>query len=120
MTHKIVGWGQGNYLDDSFVLRTAISAASSGANELVAAVAGKKIKVVSCLLVAAGAVTATFRSGATPNLSGAVSLAADGDSFVLPAAPPGYHWFETAEGAALNLVLNGAVAVAGCLVYYTE
>jgi len=101
--------------------RAAIRCHTSGNNTIVAAVSGKKIKVISVLLVAAGAVTARFESGANGTaLTGQMSLAVDDNGFVLPPAPPGYHWFETVAGALLNLELGGAVYVDGCIVYYTE
>ena len=121
MGEMVAGFLQGQYLPDVAVKRAAIRGNTSGNNTVVAAVSGKKIKVISVLLVAAGAVTARFESGASGTaLTGQMSLAADGDWFMLPPAPPGYHWFETAAGALLNLELGGAVYVDGCIVYYEE
>jgi hypothetical protein len=103
------------------VKRAAVSVASSGDNTLVAAVTGKKIKVVGLVLVAAGAVNVRLESGAGGTaLTGVISLAAAGDGFVLPATLAGQHWVETAAGALLNLELSGAVQVSGCIVYYEE
>lgn len=93
----------------------AIDVASSGDNTLVAAVAGKKIRVLSLYLVAAGAVTVRFESGAGgAALTGQSSLAANG-GLVLPFNADG--WFETAAATILNLELGGAVSVDGCLTY---
>lgn len=93
----------------------AIDAATSGDNTLVAAVTGKKIRVLSVYLVAAGAVTARFESGASgAALSGQMSLAANG-AVALPFNPGG--WFETAAATLLNLELGGAVSVDGGLSY---
>lgn len=93
----------------------AIDAATSGDNTLVAAVASKKIRVMSLFLVAAGAVTARFESGAGGTaLTGQMNLAANG-GFVLPFNPVG--WFETASNTLLNLELSGAVSVDGSLTY---
>jgi hypothetical protein len=94
----------------------AIDAATSGDNTLVAAQgAGNKIRVTSLFLVAAGAVTARFESGAGGTaLTGQMNLAANG-GFVLPHNPNG--WFETAANALLNLELSGAVSVDGSLSY---
>jgi len=101
--------------------RAAIRCNTSGNNTIVAATSGKKIKVLGVFLVAAGSVDVRFESGASGTaLTGQMSLAADGDGFVLPVAPAGYHWFETASGALLNLELSGAVYVDGCIVYYVE
>lgn len=118
MAKAIAGFQQDKLLDTSYVKRAAISAASSGDNTLVAAVSGKKIKVLGLILIVAGDVDVAFESGASGTaLTGDMSLAADGNGFILPMAPPGYHWFETAAGALLNLELSGAVQASGCLVY---
>jgi len=103
------------------VKRAAISAASSGNNTLVTAVAGKKIKVLGIILVVSGDVDVRLESGADGTaLTGVISLAADGNGFVLPVAPIGYHWVETAAAALLNLELSAAVQVSGVLVYHEE
>lgn len=93
----------------------AIDAATSGDNTLVAAVASKKIRVLSLFLVAAGAVNARLESGAGGTaLTGQMNLAANG-GFVLPFNPVG--WFETASNTLLNLELSAAVSVDGSLTY---
>ena len=97
----------------------AINAASSGNNEIVAAVSGKKIKVVSYLIVAAGTVTATWKSASTA-LSGAIPLVANSGAAAAPDGEYGGHWLETARGEALNLVLSGAIAVTGHISYALE
>lgn len=103
------------------ILRAAISAASSGDNTLVAAVTGKKIKVLGIWMIASGDVDVRLESGAGGTaLTGVASLAADGNGYVLPMSRPGLHWFETAAAALLNLELSGAVQVSGSLVYYAE
>lgn len=103
--------------------RAAISAASSGDNELVAAVATEKIKVVGLMLLAKEAVDATLYTDVQASgdaLTGALSLA-DNEGFVLPpASDPTLHWIETAAGESLNLYLSAAKQVSGCVVYYTE
>jgi threonine synthase len=91
----------------------AIAASASGVNVLLAAVAGKKIRVLSYVLVATTAVTAKFQNGAT-DISGAMPLGATG---VLVAPMNILGHFETAVNAALNLTLGSAVAVAGHLTY---
>lgn len=93
----------------------AIDVAASGDNTLVAAVTGKKLRVLSLALVAAGAVVARLESGAGGTaLTGQMTLGANG-ILVLPFNPEG--WFETAAGALLNLELGGAVSVDGSLSY---
>lgn len=95
--------------------RVIIDHAASGDNQVVAAVAGKKILVLGFFLVAAGAVTARFESGAGGTaLTGQMVLAANSQLSV-PYNPAG--WFETAAGAALNLELSAATSVDGALVY---
>jgi len=104
------------------VARASVSAAASGDNTLIAAAgSGIKIKVLGCILVADGDVDVRFESGASGTaLTGRISLAAAGNGFVLPMAPKGYHWIETAANALLNLELTGNVQVSGCIVYHTE
>ena len=95
--------------------RAIISGATSGDNTLVTAVTGKKIRVLSLFLVAAGAVTVRFESAAGGTaLTGVMSVPANG-SLVLPFNEAG--WFETAAAALLNMELGGAVQVSGALVY---
>ena len=100
----------------SEALYAVISAASLGDNTLVAAVAGKKIRVLSAVLVASGGVnTVRFESDASGSaLTGQMDLA-DGGQLSLPLN--GYGWFETVLGELLNLELGAAAAVAGCIVY---
>lgn len=93
----------------------SIAVSSSGDNTLVAAVVGKKIRVLSYTLVAAGAVTCRFEDGAGGTAkSGQMSFAANGGVSV-PFSPVGH--FETTANTLLNLELGGAVAVAGHLTY---
>ena len=93
----------------------AISAVTSGDNELVAAVASKQIRVVAFFLVAITAVAVRFESSAGGDaLSGVMDLGATG------VLAPGYNplgWFETVAGENLNLELGAAVQVSGSLTY---
>jgi hypothetical protein len=101
--------------------RVAISAAVSGDNTLIPAVAGKKLCVLGVFLMAGGAVNATFYSGPPATgkaLSGPVPMAANGGFVVPPSANPEMHWIETAAGEALVLKLDSAVQVSGFVVYY--
>lgn len=93
----------------------AIAASSSGDNTLVAAVASKKLRVLSYTLVAAGAVTCRFEDGAGGTAkSGQMALAANGVLSV-PFSAVGH--FETTANTLLNLELGGAVSVAGHICY---
>lgn len=100
---------------DKKIKYAIISGATSGNNTLVAAVTGKKIKVLSLYLLAAGAVTVRFEDGASGTaLSGVMSVAANG-GIVLPANNAA--WFETTAATLLNMELGGAVQVSGGLSY---
>jgi hypothetical protein len=101
------------------VKHAAVAAATGGNNTLVAAVAGKSIRVLSLLLVASGgANTVALESDADGTaLTGDMDLGADGQ-LVLPHNPAG--WAVTAAGELLNLELSAATAVAGCLTYVED
>lgn len=92
----------------------AIAEASSGNNEVVAAVTGKAIRVLAYVLVANDAVNAKWRSANTDK-SGLLYLAANGG--VAATGAPDIPLLETAAGEALNLNLSGAVAVGGHVTY---
>jgi len=97
------------------VVPVVISAASSGDNELVAASATDRIRVLSCYFISAGTVNFTFESSTGgPALSGALPLVAN-TGMVLGHNPEG--WATTAAGASLNLILSGAIQVSGFLNY---
>jgi len=95
-----------------------IKEVTSGDNVLVAAVGGKKLRVISMFLVAAGTVTVYFVDGANAAVAGdattGIALVAN-SGFSLPFNPVG--WFESASGQSLDINLNGAVGVAGSLTY---
>jgi len=93
-----------------------INVAGSGDNTLQAAAgAGIKIRVTSAMLVATGAVSVRFESGASGTaLTGVMPLVAS-SGFTLPYNPDG--WFETADNALLNLELSAAESVDGCFTY---
>lgn len=93
-----------------------VDAASNGNNTLVAAVTGKKIRVLAGFFDMSGTlVTMTFQSGAGGTaLTGAIGIA-QSTTFTMPFCPVGH--FETAAGALLNLSLSGAQQVSGYLVY---
>lgn len=90
----------------------AVALTDSG--DVVAAVTGKRIRVLSYCLNTTTAVTVKFQSGASTDLTGAMAAGATGrleGSF-----NPGGH-FQTAEGAKLNIVLGSAVATNGHITY---
>lgn len=93
-----------------------VAATTLGDNTLVASVTGKRLRVVSYVLVASGgANTVRFESGASGTaLTGLMDVAADGQ-LVAPYNPEG--WFQTAAAALLNLELAAGTSVAGHLSY---
>lgn len=98
---------------DLTVKYAVVSEASIADNEVVAAVATKKIRVLSYVLNAAGGLnTATWKTAATA-LSGAMDLA---DNSSLSASAQ-FGLFETVAGEALNLALTAATLVAGHVSY---
>lgn len=95
-----------------------IDKSTAATHEIVAAIAGRRIRLLGYLLVAAGSQTATWQSGST-TLTGAMSMAvgvplshpAAGDSMdILPA-------MQTEPGEALQLTLSQGVQVSGHIVY---
>ena len=101
---------------DLYVIKHAvIDDATSGDNEIVAAVAGKQIYVISGQLISAGTMTVRFESGAGGTaLTGQMNvLAATG--FHLPHNPTGHFW--TASGESLNLELSDAISADGWINY---
>ena len=98
------------------VKHAAIDAASSGNNTLVAAVSGKKIRVLALFITMTGTlVTIRFEDGADGTaLTGQLGPTA-GQTIVLPFNPVG--WFETSAATLLNMELSGAQSVDGALTY---
>lgn len=103
-------------IHSSLVKFAKISAASSGDNTLVAAVTGKKIRVLAALINMVGtAVAIKFQSDSSgTDLTGALAVAQNG-SISFPFSPVGH--FESAKSKLLNLNLGGAQTVAGYLAY---
>lgn len=97
------------------VKRAVIECSTSGANTIVAAVAGKRIAVLGYTIVAAGAVTVRWTSDTTA-ISGPMSFAANGGVSPATVDADKAHMV-TAVGEALKITLGGAVAIAGHLVY---
>lgn len=94
-----------------------VTASAIGDTAVVAAVAGKKIRVRQVVLSAVTANNAKLRSGTTDRL-GLIYLPAT--QTVVLAAPSGDFLFETAAGAALNVNLSAATAVSVFVVYSLE
>lgn len=103
--------GAGN----SSIKYAIIDAATSGNNTIVAAVPGKKIRVLSYTLIATGAVLARWESAANGTaLSGQMSLTTS-----VGIAPDcgSNGCFETVAGQLLNLELSAATSVDGHVTY---
>lgn len=97
------------------VKRAVIDNATLGDNTLVAAVAGKKIRVLNIVVVSAGTMTIRFESGASGTaLTGQMNVAAA--TGFAPGFDPTGH-FETAAGELLNMELSGATSADGWLTY---
>lgn len=112
--------GQVHRASDYVPAFAKVDTSTSGDNTIVAAEAGRKIKLLSYVLVADGAVFVRWKSGASTNLSGRLSLAANGGAVAPPANPDAGPWLETSAGEALVLNLSGAVEVGGHISYVVE
>lgn len=116
-TSEVYDVGLGTSFPGKFA---AVAANTSGDNSLIAAVASKKIRVLSMALVATGAVSLYFTSAASGTVifggsTNKIALAANG-VFVLPFNPLG--WFQNSSvNQALIMNLSGAVAVSGGINY---
>lgn len=104
------------------MLSAPISAAASGDNTVVPAVAGRAIRVLAYTFVAAGAVNATWKDGTGGTAeSGAMPLAAQTVVSATCQAMSKYELplglFEITAGNALVLNLSAAVLVAGHVSY---
>jgi hypothetical protein len=99
------------------VKRAILNQAASGTQQtVVAAVTGKRIRVLALAMVAgASATNATFLSNST-TISPLFANGANGGA-VLPVNEHG--WFETAEGEALKITTSSG-ATTGVLVTYLE
>lgn len=96
--------------------RAAVAAITTGDNTLVAAVTGRKIRLMAAVLYPTGGTgTIRFESGAGGTaLTGQMVVAANTE-FLLPYNPVG--WFETAAATLLNLELTAAGSVSGWIIY---
>lgn len=93
-----------------------VDTASLGSTELVAAVSGKKIRVLSVAIVTTLANAVKLLSAASA-ISSTMPLGANG-GFVLPFNP--YGWCETTVGVALNVNLSVATATGVTITYIEE
>ena len=89
----------------------AVSESATG--EVIEAVAGKSIVVVSVFLSNTTAQSVTFSSASTA-ITGAMAMATLGS--LSASSPAGL--FATAPGEALNVTLSGSTLLAGSIAYY--
>lgn len=87
---------------------TPISINTAGDNIIIAAVAGRRYKIVKLILVCNAAVSITLKSGAN-SLTGAMPFAANGGL----ALDDDVHPFELNAGEAFIITLSGNVQVSG-------
>ncbi len=107
--HAYVGYG------DYTVQSAVVNVNSATDNDLVIPSTGSKvIYVTACILIAAGAVTVTFKSNSTA-ICGPMAIAATG-GFSVDRHLPNYLC-KTAAGEHLHLTLGGAVQVGGQINY---
>ncbi len=98
-----------------------IAAATSGNNTLLAAVTGKKIRVMGLCIIAGAVGNIYFTSGVSGTVifggsTNKMALALNG-GFVLPFSGGG--WFETAAGEALVMNASSTGPFSGGFVYET-
>ncbi|HEX8266970.1 MAG TPA: hypothetical protein VF596_16330 [Pyrinomonadaceae bacterium] len=100
-------------------LYAPIDVASSGDNTLVAAVSGRRIKVLDYTFVCSGTVNAKFRSNST-DLTGAMAFVANSGIASAKGSISQGAILATQSGEALKLNLSSAVQVSGHLTYYLD
>lgn len=92
-------------------------AASQTASQLVAAAAGKKIRVLAIAFVCGGTATNATLNSASTAISAVFQNAANGGA-VLPFNPVG--WMETVEGEALTITTGTGSQTGVQVVYVTH
>jgi len=100
------------------VLQASISFAAIADNQIIALVAGKKIKIVNLFLTVFGEVNLTFCSNANA-LSGVMDFGATDEPRGM-VVPFGDFPMETVSGEAFKIRASTAVQVSGYCNYYTE
>ncbi len=99
----------------SDILTTTVSPASSGDNTVIAAVTGRKIRVLAVTFSASAAVNGKFTSGTTPDITGLFYFTTGELNVQLPYNP--FGWFQTAAGALLGFNLSSGTSVALQITY---
>jgi hypothetical protein len=91
-----------------------ITASATGATQVVAAVAARKIRVLGYVVTGAGTVNVKFQSHTAGDITGLLYMNAT-EFGTAPFNPLG--WFETVAGEALDINLSGNQSVGGHLAY---
>ena len=94
------------------VKQVAVDENTAASNTIVAAVAGKSIRVISYVLAVSAAEVLTWEDGNNADLSGAMTVDA---SPLVAESQTGLFW--TPEGVALNLLAGGTAQVSGHITY---
>jgi len=98
--------------------KAKIDFATAATHEIIAAVAGKKIKVVNLMLTVAGETNLTFKS-ATTAISGAMDFGGTDEPRGM-VHHFGDHPLEMTEGEAFQITNSAAEQVSGYVTYFTE
>ena len=100
------------------VLTAVINATADGANTVVSAQTGKKIRVLGYVLNVNAAGTVQWKTGASANLSGAMEFPDGGGATANLCDPLSeVFWFETVAGEALTITCAVGVDALGHVVY---
>ena len=102
----------------SDILRVNTAISSSGDNTLIAAVTGKKIRMLTFWVWAASAVNIKFTSSTTSDLTKLMYLASGELGKVFPLNDAG--WFETVAGELMGVNLSSGVVVTVGGLYLTQ
>jgi len=97
----------------------AVNCGALGDNTIVAAVAGKRIAVLGCCVIATGTVNIAWWDGPSATgtqKTGDVNLQAR-EGYVLPIGGPASYWWIGTTNTALVLNLSAAVNVDGIVTY---
>lgn len=87
----------------------------AGDNTVLAAVPGKRLRVISLSMTVTTAGTVKFESGTA---DGFITEAMHLEAGIPWTLPPNYDgWFQTVAGELLNMILSGTLAASGVLTY---
>lgn len=107
----------GTSIDLPEIKSAPINCAANGNNIIVAAVAGKRIAVLGCCVIAVGTVNVTWWDGAAGvQKTGDVNLQTR-EGYVLPIGGPTSYWWIGTANTDLVLNLSAAIAVDGIVSY---